>query len=205
MFVFLNLVSPATVFLEALGPLARYRPYCCLTAVLAICSSSDIISALHLGDFAVPSDLPRFSSPESPLPAHSASCSYRFCHGLLSSSWPCSRIFTTATHSDIYLLMCWLSGSFYRNQAHEKEVRPVLTICLTQWFPASISQQGFSKWLNFSSCKAESSGPHQNHWPMLIGFRNEYRTDGVPDLEMGNIPRGIDCVQCKAAPKGKMR
>lgn len=111
-FVFLNLVSPATVFLDALGPLASYRPYCCLTAVLALCSSSDIISTLHLGDFAVPSDLPRFSSPESPLPVHSASCSYRFCHGLLSSSWPCSRIFTMATHSDIYLLMCWLSGSF---------------------------------------------------------------------------------------------
>lgn len=170
-----------------------------------------MVDTFQLGDFAISSDLPRLSSPGSPLPVHSASAPRPpvhtdFGHYLLSNRWSGSQIWPhppTLTHICIHV--CYQDPSTETKLTRRKCRCLVLTICLTRCSPTSISTRIFSKRLNSVPTRAESSGLHQNHGPMWTGFRNEHGTNDIPDLETGSIPQGINCVPGKAAPKGRKR
>lgn len=172
--------------------------------MLALYLSSDIISTLQLGEFAVPSDLPRFSSPESPSPLHSASVQRPLAciDFVMGFSLVADRVLGFLPRPPTLTNICFCAGY----QDPSTETKPTRRKCIrfspTPWLGdfqlAFHCKDLVNGWIS-APVKQKALG-RTKHWPMLISFRNEYRTDDIPDSETGNIPRGIDCVQCKAAP-----
>lgn len=177
--------------------------------MLALYLSSDIISTLQLGDFAVLSDPPRFSSPESPSPVHSAYVQRPLARidFAIGFSLVADHVLGFLPRPPTLTYICLFAGY----QDPSTETKPMRRKCMqfspSAWLSdfqlAFLCKDLVNEWIS-APVKQKALG-HTKHWPMLTDFRNEYRTDDIPDSEMGNIPRGIDYVQCKAAPKGKMR